>query len=180
MQDQSREVWIARHWSDFWQDVRYALRTLVKNPGFTAVAVLTLSLAAGATTAIFSVVYGVLLKPLPYSDADRIVWMTESGPEVANRWVSYQNFVDWRARNQVFRAMSTFRGFYVNLTGSGVDDPDQNFYENYKCGSERNYTGYCNPELDKLFDEEKIQARYQDLAEVEKVNGEFYAACRNG
>jgi peptide/nickel transport system substrate-binding protein len=45
----------------------------------------------------------------------------------------------------------------LNLTGSGVDDPDQNFYENYKCGSERNYTGYCNPELDKLFDAQSAE-----------------------
>ena len=101
------------------QDLIYGLRWLRKHPGFTALSVLTLAAGIGVNTAMFSVVHAVLLKPLPYSDADRIVWMTESGPEVANRWVSYQNFVDWRARNQVFEAMSTFRGFYVNLTGSG-------------------------------------------------------------
>jgi putative ABC transport system permease protein len=62
------------------------------------------------------------LQPLPYPEPDRIVWMNESGPEVANRQVSYPNFVDWRARNSVFESMSTFRGWSVNITGT--DKPE--------------------------------------------------------
>ena len=104
------------------QDLTYGLRWLRKHPGFTALSVLTLAAGIGVNTAMFSVVHAVLLKPLPYNDPDRIVWMTESGPEVANRWVSYPNFVDWRSRNQSFEAMSTFRGWSVNLTGT--DQPE--------------------------------------------------------
>ena len=101
------------------QDLSYGLRWLRKHPGFTALSVLTLAAGIGVNTAMFSVVHAVLLQPLPYTEADRIVWMTESGPEVKNRWVSYPNFLDWRARNQVFESMSTFRGWSVNLTGVG-------------------------------------------------------------
>src|SRR5215467_3161155 len=104
------------------QDLIYALRWLRKNPGFTSLAVLMLAVGIGVNTAMFSVINAVLLNPLPYPEADRIVWMDESGPEVANRYVSYPNFVDWRARNQVFEAMSTFRGWSVNLTGT--DKPE--------------------------------------------------------
>jgi predicted permease len=104
------------------QDFIYGLRWLRKNPGFTVLSVLMLAVGIGVNTAMFSVINAVLLKPLPYHEPDRIVWMNESGPEVANRHVSYPNFVDWRARNTVFEAMSTFRGWTVNLTGS--DQPE--------------------------------------------------------
>jgi predicted permease len=104
------------------QDLIYGLRWLRKHPGFTALSVLTLAAGIGVNTAMFSVIHAVLMKPLPYPDPDRIVWMTEAGPEVTNRQVSYPNFVDWRARNQVFEAMSTFRGYSINLTGS--DQPE--------------------------------------------------------
>ena len=100
------------------QDLIFGLRWLRKHPGFTALSVLTLAAGIGVNTAMFSVVHAVLLKPLPYADPDRIVWMTESGPEVTNRWVSYPNFLDWRARSQSFEAMSTFRGWSVNVTGT--------------------------------------------------------------
>src|SRR6185312_8645217 len=72
----------------------------------------------GVNTAMFSVINAVLLRPLPYPEPDRIVWMNESGDEVNNRFVSYPNFVDWRNRNQVFEAMSTLRGWSVNITGT--------------------------------------------------------------
>lgn len=104
------------------QDFIYGLRWLRKHPGFTALSVLTLAAGIGVNTAMFSVVHAVLLKPLPYAEPDRLVWMTESGPEVSNRWVSYPNFVDWRQRNQVFESMSTFRGWSANLTGT--DQPE--------------------------------------------------------
>src|SRR5678816_4679846 len=101
------------------QDLIYGLRWLRKNPGFTLLAVLMLAVGIGVNTAMFSVINAVLLNPLPYPEADRIVWMNESGPEISNRYVSYPNFVDWRARNQVFESMSTFRGWLVNITGTG-------------------------------------------------------------
>ena len=103
-------------------DIRYALRWLRKNPGFTWLSVLMLTVGIGVNTAMFSVINTVLLTPLPYPEADRLVWMNESGPDVANRWVSYPNFVDWRQRNQVFESMSTFRGWFMNVTGG--DKPE--------------------------------------------------------
>src|SRR5689334_2820119 len=97
------------------QDLVYGLRWLRKNPGFAVLAVLMLSVGIGVNTAMLCVINAVLLEPLPYPEADRIVWMNESGPEVANRHVSYPNCLDWRERNHVFEAMSTFRGFSANL-----------------------------------------------------------------
>lgn len=103
------------------QDIVYAVRWLRKNPGFTLLAVLMLAVGIGVNTAMFSVINEVLLRPLPYSEPDRLVWMNESGPEIANRWVSHANFLDWRARNQAFESMSTFRGWFMNITG---DEPE--------------------------------------------------------
>ncbi|HEU4835420.1 MAG TPA: ABC transporter permease [Pyrinomonadaceae bacterium] len=104
------------------QDLIFGLRWLRKNPAFTLLAVLMLAVGIGVNTAMFSVINAVLLQPLPYPEPDRIVWMNESGPEVANRQVSYPNFVDWQARNSVFESMSTFRGWSVNITGT--DKPE--------------------------------------------------------
>jgi putative ABC transport system permease protein len=100
------------------RDLRFGIRMLLKNTGFTSIAVITLALGIGANTAIFSVISAVLLRPLAYEDPDRLVWLFESKTEVQNRWVSYLNFQDWRARNQVFESMSTIRGMRVTLTGS--------------------------------------------------------------
>ena len=106
------------------QDLRYGLRMLAKNPGFTAVAVLTLALGIGANTAIFSVVNAVLLRPLPYPDSDRLVQVWSTNPRT-NRWgdwVSYPNFVDWREQNKVFENIATYRTWVVNITGG--DHPE--------------------------------------------------------
>ncbi|HEX3253743.1 MAG TPA: ABC transporter permease [Pyrinomonadaceae bacterium] len=104
------------------QDLIYAFRWLRKNPGFTVLSVLMLAVGIGVNTAMFSVINAVLLQPLPFPEADRIVWMNESGPEIKNRQLSYPNFLDWRQRNQVFESMALFRGWSVNLTGT--DKPE--------------------------------------------------------
>jgi putative ABC transport system permease protein len=101
------------------QDLRYGLRVLRKRPGFTVVAALTLALGIGANTAIFSVVEAALLRPLPYDRPEQLVWMFEDGTDVPNRAVSYPNFLDWRAHNRSFEAMSTFRGLPLALTEAG-------------------------------------------------------------
>ena len=85
-------------------DLRYALRQLAKNPGFTAVAVLTLALGIGATTAIFSVVYGVLLRPLPYSDPSRIMAIFEVNTKGTWSRLADPNFDDFRDQNHSFQA----------------------------------------------------------------------------
>ena len=91
-------------------DLRYAVRALGANPGFTAAAVLTLALGIGANTAIFTAVYGVLLKPLPYGDPDRLVRISET--RRGGSWnVAYPNYLDWRARNHVFDEMAIFNTY---------------------------------------------------------------------
>jgi predicted permease len=90
------------------QDLRFGLRMLIKNPGFTAVAVFTLALGIGANAAIFDVVNGVLLKPLPYKDPDRIVRVFESHPRFPTFPISPANFLDYRERNDVFDDFATF------------------------------------------------------------------------
>jgi hypothetical protein len=82
-------------------------------------ATLTLALGIGANTAIFSVVNAVLLRPLPYPEADRLVWLTEQHEQIPTRWISYPNFLDWRARSRSFEAMTTIRGWQMTMTGSG-------------------------------------------------------------
>lgn len=104
------------------QDLRYGLRTLRNSPGFTAVAVLTLALGIGANTAIFSLVYGVLLRPLPYKDASRLIMLNETTPRVGLVSVSYPNFVDWRSQCRAFADMAAVVGVGLNL--SGVTQPE--------------------------------------------------------
>ena len=106
-------------------DLRYAFRMLLKSPGFTVVAVLTLALGIGANTAIFTLVDAVLLRPLPFRDPERLVMIWESAPEIGfpRNEVAPANFADWKAQNQAFEDMAALRGRSVNLTGDG--DPEK-------------------------------------------------------
>ncbi|HXW55040.1 MAG TPA: ABC transporter permease [Candidatus Cybelea sp.] len=101
------------------QDVRYALRMLAKNPGFTAIAVLTLALGIGANTALFSVVNGVLLNPLPYPHPERLVAVAEQFPPFPEASLAYPNFLDWVRMNRTFEALAAYRHTDFNLTGRG-------------------------------------------------------------
>ncbi|MGH9444039.1 MAG: permease prefix domain 1-containing protein, partial [Thermoanaerobaculia bacterium] len=101
------------------QDARYGARMLRKNPAFTAVAVLTLALGIGANTALFSVVNGVLLDPLPYPDAEKLVTLHESKPNFAAGSLSYPNFRDWQKENRTFSSMAVARRTTFTLTGRG-------------------------------------------------------------
>jgi len=101
------------------QDVRYAVRMLVKNPGFALIAVLTLALGIGANTALFSVVNAVLLNPLPYPHPDQLVSLAEKFPPFKEASISYPNFLDWVRMNHTFGAMAAYRHHDFNLTGWG-------------------------------------------------------------
>jgi len=101
------------------EDLRYGLRMLRKNPGFTVVAVLTLALGIGANTAIFSVVHAVMLKSLPYPDSDRLMILDEYQEHAGRSSVGWMNFLDWRAQSHSFDAMAAYRMDHRSLTGIG-------------------------------------------------------------
>ncbi|MGB6884986.1 MAG: ABC transporter permease, partial [Candidatus Acidiferrum sp.] len=103
----------------FWQDVRYGLRVLLKSPGFTAIAVLTLALGIGANTALFSVVNGVLLNPLPFPNPDQLVAVYSKTAEFEQSSISYPNFLDWVRDNHSFSKLGAFRSEEYNMTGQG-------------------------------------------------------------
>src|SRR5215210_636265 len=109
--------------ADLWKDLRYALRTWRKNPGFTLIVLLTVALSVGATTAIFSVINGVLLKPLPYPEPDRVVilWSSNPGIGLPQFSVSPHDYVDWKQQARSFEAMGARRVATFNLTGDGGD-----------------------------------------------------------
>ncbi len=112
----SRAWW----WRELGQDVRYAGRGLRKSPGFASIAILTLALGIGASTTIFTLVNSVLLRPLQYSDPERLmmVWETSPGGNAENL-VSPAHFTDWREQAGSFTGMAAVHGGPVNLTGSG-------------------------------------------------------------
>jgi predicted permease len=101
------------------QDIRYGLRMLGKNPGFAAIAILTLALGIGANTALFSVVNGVLLNPLPFPNPDQLYELYSKTPVDEHSSISYLNFLDWRKDNHSFSTLGAFRASDINLTGAG-------------------------------------------------------------
>lgn len=104
------------------QDVRCGVRMLRKNAGFSLIAILTLALGIGANTAIFSVVYGVLLEPLPYHDPARLILLNETTPRVGMVSVSDPNFLDWRSQSHTFSQMAAVHEVDFNL--SGISQPE--------------------------------------------------------
>ncbi|HTM89508.1 MAG TPA: ABC transporter permease [Terriglobales bacterium] len=103
------------------QDIRYGLRMLLKSPGFTAMAVITLALGIGGNTAMFSIVHSVLLKPLPFPNSERLISVNETDsrrPGLPDTF-SYPDFFDYRAQNRTFEGMATYRDASFNLTGVG-------------------------------------------------------------
>jgi predicted permease len=120
MEEDSRQVWRWPSIENLLMDVRYALRTLRKSPGFAATAIITLALGIGANTAMFSVVEGVLLAPLPYSHPDRLVVVWENNLHFKQIvWPSYPNFKDWQRSAHSFQRMAAVRWRYYDLTSPG-------------------------------------------------------------
>jgi putative ABC transport system permease protein len=103
----------------FLQDIRFGIRRFRKDPAFMVVTIVTLALGIGATSAIFSVVNGVLLRPLPFPHSERVVMLMEQTKAFPRLSVSYQNFVDWRARAQSFESVAAVRNAVVTLSGAG-------------------------------------------------------------
>ena len=106
-------------------DFRFALRQLYKSPGFAFVAVLTLALGIGANTAIFSVIYAVLLRPLPYPDADRLVVLSESDVNQPEISISFPDYLDWKHDNTTFDEIAISRRESFNLSGLEGRAPEQ-------------------------------------------------------
>lgn len=105
------------------QDLRYGVRMALKSPGFTAVALVTIALGIGANTAVFSIVNGVLLNPLPFPQAGQLVALGENKANFENGSISYLNFRDWQKDNRSFSSMAISRDFSFNLIGVG--EPEQ-------------------------------------------------------
>src|SRR5437868_1027302 len=100
------------------RDLQHTVRVLRRSPGFTAVAVITLALAIGATTAIFSVVYGVLLRPLPYADPDRIMAVFEINAKRTRSRLADPNFDDFRDQNHTFQAIAKYNEDMASVSGA--------------------------------------------------------------
>ena len=101
-----------------WSDLRYGARMLLKDPAVTFVVILALALGIGANTAIFSVVDAVLLRPLPYEESDRLVFLNETAKAMDEISISYPNFTDWRNQNNVFEKIGVYNRSSYNLTGA--------------------------------------------------------------
>ena len=115
----SHAVRVSGRLEELAQDVRFGARVLVKTPGFTAVVILTLALGIGGNTAIFSIVNGVLLNPLPFPHAEQLVSVHESKPNFDKGAISYPNFLDWRKSDHSFSAMAVGRRWSFSMTGRG-------------------------------------------------------------
>ncbi len=122
VKEQTREAWGWVAIERWLQDLRYALRQLARSAGFTATAILTLALGIGATTAIFSLVNSVLLRPLPFPQQDRLMWLTQQDhllPGAAPESLSYPDYFDWRAQNRTFSGIATYFGGGKTLQFNG-------------------------------------------------------------
>jgi putative ABC transport system permease protein len=102
-----------------WRDLRYAARSLRRAPGFTAVAVVVLAVGIGANSAMFSLVDAALLRPLPFTQPDRLVMLWERSPRFPHNRVSPLNFLDWSEQQQAFSSIAAIAGGGRTLTGSG-------------------------------------------------------------
>jgi predicted permease len=121
VKEECRESWGVRLASEFVQDVRYGLRQLRRNPGFTAVAVLTLALGIGANAAIFSVVDAVILRPLPYPHSGRLVWISEFTPVFKAYLTGGADYVDWKNQNKTLEQIAAYdESAEFNMTGRGM------------------------------------------------------------
>ena len=110
---------VSGRWKALIQDFKYAVRVLAKSPGFLLIAVLTLALGIGANTALFSVVNGVLLRPLPYPRPAELVVISEKTANFESSSISYPNFLDWQRTNSSFASIAAYKEDDYSITGAG-------------------------------------------------------------
>jgi putative ABC transport system permease protein len=146
--------------SNILKDIRYGIRSLARHPGFTAVALITLALGIGANTAIFSVVNAVLLRPLPYDEPERIVWLWDTQPQLANTPTSLPDFLGWKEQNQSFEHLAAY------LNGSMFVDAGD--------GTTDTHVGLVTPELFSVFHVSPILGR--TFTDEEMLPGRFRVA----
>ena len=120
--EETREVWSVVWLEQLLEDIRFGLRMLRKNPGFTAVAILALALGIGANSAMFSVIEGVVFAPLRFLQPDRLVMVWENNPRFPRVYISYPNFQDWQRDARSFEQMAAFREEGVDLTAPGTPE----------------------------------------------------------
>src|ERR1044072_3599866 len=144
----------------FLQDLRYAVRMLIKKPAFAALAVLALALGIGANSAIFSVVNAVLLRPLPFPAADKLVWVWDTQPQLETAPSSVADFLDWREQNQSFEYMAAFQ--------------DGNMFFDRGEGNEDIQVGLVTPDMFSLLRVSPILGRV--FTEEETRRGHFRVA----
>jgi putative ABC transport system permease protein len=157
VKEETRAVRAGALVAQLWQDTRYAMRTIRRDPGFSLVAILTLALGIGANTAIFSVVNAVLLEPLSYGDPDRLVIVWERNPAIGKERdpVAPLNFQDWRAQNTVFEELGAFR--FRGFTLTHVDEPERLDAVSMTTGAFRALD--VPPLLGRVFTEEEERRR---------------------
>jgi putative ABC transport system permease protein len=119
VKERAQDAWAFPRFETFLQDLRYSLRGILKAPGYSLVVILTLTLGIGANTAIFSVVNAVLLKPLPYPGAERLVWLGESHGKVEGISVTWGNYRAWKKYNHTFEDLAAYQWSQFTLTGRG-------------------------------------------------------------
>jgi putative ABC transport system permease protein len=122
--EETRSVWTPLWLQQFFQDVRHGIRTLLRSPGFTVVVLLTLALGVGMNTAVFSVVNAVLVRPLPYPDAERLVWIADYNQMFKSELVAGPDYFDWKAQAKSFDEMVGYG--YMDASLAAGDDAEQN------------------------------------------------------
>jgi predicted permease len=157
IEEDSRAAWQWPSIESFFADVRYGARMLRRSPGPTAVMVFTLALAIGATTAIFSVVYGVLLRPLPFTDANRIMAVFEVNSQGHWAHLAEPNFDDFRDQNRSFQAIAKYNYYAVSV--SGTSQPS------------RTTVGHVSPDFLKVFGIQPILGRDFTAGDAKKGAG---------
>ncbi|HEV2246695.1 MAG TPA: ABC transporter permease [Terriglobia bacterium] len=161
VKEECRDTWGARMISEFGQDLRYGLRQLRRNPGFTTVAVVTLALGIGANTAIFSLVNAILLQQLPYKQAENLVmlWVTEPSAPNGLFPVSGPDFIDWRKQNRVFESMAA--GTTTGATLTGQFEPIQ--LEGFEVSTEAFHVLAVEPLLGRVFTQDETETGHDQV-----------------